>query len=141
MERITRRRSFKNLYSIIHQCIVSRSVTTFCHVKDCIRTNRLSMQVWKFQPQLDSKKHLDVSGLLHVPVRSQEWEGKEKAHHAPPANTKWHELSLHWEWQVRVSALLRGSVDIAQQHSGGGLEVSGGSGGSQSDSGNHDVCG
>lgn len=77
-----------------------------------------------------------------MPVRSQEWEGKEETHDTPPANAEWNNLGLDLEWQVGVNTLLRRAVNVAQQHSGGGLEVSGGSGGSggsQSNSGNHCV--
>lgn len=83
---------------------------------------------------------LDVAGFLHVQVRSQEWEAKEETHDAPPAKTEWNELGLDLEWQVGVDTLLWSAIDVAQQHSGRGLEVSGGSGGSsgsQSESGNH----
>lgn len=88
-------------------------------------------------PSMQLRPNLvQVTGLLHVPPRGQKWESEKEAKDSPPAHTKWDLGGLNLERQVGVETLLWGTVNVAHG-SGRGLESSGGSWGSQSDSGNH----
>lgn len=88
-------------------------------------------------PSMQLRPNLvQVTGLLHVPPRGQKWESEKEAKDSPPAHTKGDLGGLNLEWQVGVETLLWGTVNVAHG-SGRGLESSGGSWGSQSDSGNH----
>lgn len=69
-------------------------------------------------------------------VCSDEWEGEEEAEDTPPLDTEWDLDVLHLERQVGVDTSGRLTEHLVHG-SGRGLEVSGWSGGSQSQSGDH----
>lgn len=79
---------------------------------------------------------LQVTGLLQVPVGSEEWEGKEESKGAVPTDSEGDSLGLDWEGQVRVGASLWRAEDVVHG-SGRDLEVSGSLRSSQANSGNH----
>lgn len=71
-----------------------------------------------------------------MPVSSDEWEGKEETKSAVPHKSKRNSLGLNWERDVGVGTGLWGTEHRVHRL-GGNLEVSGGTWGSQSDSGDH----